>query len=163
MPLQAMQEYGLSSSPAAHPRRYSNSSYPLLPGLLASFPQEPLQGETLSGNWDRKTVFSSLSQPAVSWFSWGQRTLISHTVPARDAGRIPLWASLNAGHLLCQVCITKSEYLMLQTCCEPASCQLKLEAFLKDFGKAGGLWGGLADVAFEQSAVQYGYVYSVLS
>lgn len=113
-PLQATQEYGLSSPPpAAHPRRCSSSSHLLLPGLLVTFPQEPLQGETLSGNWDHKTLFSSLSQPAVSQFSWAQRTLVSHAVPARDAGRIPLQTSLNAAHLLYQVCITKSEYLML--------------------------------------------------
>lgn len=57
-PLQATQEYGLSSPPpAAHPRRCSSSSHLLLPGLLVTFPQEPLQGETLSGNWDHKTLF----------------------------------------------------------------------------------------------------------
>lgn len=132
MPLQAMQEYGLSSpSPAAHPRRCSNSSHPLLPSLLVSFPQESLQGETLSGNWDRETVFSSLSQPAVSQFSWAQRSLMSYTVPARDAGTIPLCTSLNAGCLLSQACIMKSEYLTLQACCGPASCQHTLEAFFE--------------------------------
>lgn len=156
--LQTMPEYGLSSpSPAAH----SNSSHQLLPGLLVSLPQERLQGETLPGNWDHKTVFSLLSQPAESQFSWAQKTLVSRIVPAGDADRIPLWANLNAGPLLYQTCIMKSEYLTLQACCEPASTHWK--HFLKDFGKAGRLWGGLADVAFEESGVQYGYVYSVLN
>lgn len=43
--------------------------------------------------------------------------------------------------------------------CEPVSCQRTLEHFLKDFGKAGRLWRGLAHVACEQSAVQCGYAY----
>lgn len=76
---------------AAHPSRCSSSSNPLLLGLVVSFPQELLQGEIFSGNWDRKTIFSSLSQPPVSQFSCARRALMSHTVPARDAGGIPLW------------------------------------------------------------------------
>lgn len=47
--LQAMQEDGLSS-PALHPWRCSNSLHPLLPDLLVSFTQEPVQGGTLSGS-----------------------------------------------------------------------------------------------------------------
>lgn len=135
---------------AAHPRRCSSSSYPLLLGLVVSFPQEPLQGETLSGNWDHKTSFSSLSQPPV--FMCPKSADVPRS-PSKRCSRTPLWAGG------CWPSALPGLRGMLQPAENLSLASARWKHFLKAFGKAGRLWGGLADVACEQSAVQCGYVY----
>lgn len=85
MPLQAVQEYGLSSPTlAAHSRRCSNSSHPLLPGVVVSFPQEPLQGETLSGNGDRyDSFFLSVTASSKLFFMGPENTEVPHGLSKR--------------------------------------------------------------------------------
>lgn len=85
MPLQAMQEYGLSSpTPAAHSRRCSNSSHLLLPGIVVFFPQEPLQGETLSGNRDRyDSFFLPVTASSGPFFMGPKNTDVPHGLSKR--------------------------------------------------------------------------------
>lgn len=90
-----------------------------------------MQGGTLPVSYICKRGFSSLSQPAVSQFSWARRMLVSHAVPTGDANRIPflsVWMLV-----VCSIwpAGTLSQCLVLQACRDPVSCQHTVEGLFK--------------------------------